>query len=159
MFAKLRRTHRAAAVTPAPTLTPAPEPQAAPELTAADPDVVERVERIRAAIQKAGADLTALGPEPAWLTTARTQTVPLGDTERAELIAYLGSTTTISVTSEEECAKSETLLDTYTAHRELAEAGMWVENCSADLPAETLRKMRDTAIERGLTDSPQANPS
>ncbi|MCZ0983830.1 hypothetical protein O1L60_44510 [Streptomyces diastatochromogenes] len=144
MFAKLRRKRPAAAPTPPPA--PAPEPPA-PVLETADHRVVARTERIRTALHAAGADLDSLGPEPAWLAAARTQSVPLGDSERAELIAYLGSATTISVTSDEECAKALTALDTYAAHRELARAGLYVENCSARLPAAALRTLRDLTLE------------
>ncbi|MER0443068.1 hypothetical protein ABR738_00505 [Streptomyces sp. Edi4] len=148
MFAKLRRKHRSAA---APTPSPAPslEPPAS-VLETADHRVVARAERIRTALQEAGADLDSLGPEPAWLAVAGTQSLPLGDFERAELIAYLGSATTKCVSSDEECAKALTALDTYVAHRELARVGLYVENCSASLPAAALRTLRDRALEAQL---------
>ncbi|MFF2571091.1 hypothetical protein [Streptomyces sp. NPDC058084] len=150
MFAKLRRKPRPAA---APAQPPTPPAPAAPELDVADAGTVARAERLRHALQEAGANLAALAPEPAWFAEARAgHTVKIGADERAELIAHLGSTTTTSVTSDEECDQSLARLEAFTVLREMHSEGMNVRTCDgAPLSAAALRAIRDAVHEAERT--------
>ncbi|MEV1042969.1 hypothetical protein AB0J01_41375 [Streptomyces sp. NPDC050204] len=158
MFAKLRRKRRPTAI---PAHRPAPPVSVVPELELADSRTVVRAERLRHALQKAGADLDALAPEPAWFAAARAgQLVTVGADERAELIAHLGSATTASVTSDEACDQTLARIEAFTVLREMRAEGMTVRTCGGVLSADALRAIRDTAreVERNHTDWPADCP-
>ncbi|WP_435057794.1 hypothetical protein [Streptomyces sp. bgisy060] len=142
MFAKLRRKPRPTA---APAQRPMPPAPAAPELDVADAGTVARAERLRLALEEAGADLGALAPEPTWFAAARAgRPVKLGADERAELIEYLGSTTTTSVISDKECDQALDRLEAFTVLREMHSEGMNLSTCGGGpLSAAALRAIRD----------------
>lgn len=150
MFAKLLRRRLAAPVPAQPATATAPP---CSELVVADSDTVARTERIRTALQKAGLDLDALGPEPSWFGQARTgHPTPLDPTKRTDLIAYLGSETTTCVTSDEACAKVLEKIDAITVLREMRKEGLTVLTHGQQLSADSLRAIRETVrkVERDL---------
>lgn len=148
MFSKLRRKHRSV---PAHPLAPS-APSAAPELDLADAQAIVRVERFRRALEEAGADLTVLGPEPGWFAQVRAgRPVAIGEDERAELITYLGTTTTGPISSDEACNRAVDRLEAFTLLREMQAEGVTVRACRGTLSADALR-----AVRRAVRDAEEA---
>lgn len=141
MFAKFRRR----SLLPCPsTSASGAEASAEAEAAFADDSVAERGERIRAALQGAGFDLEPLGPAPSWLAAVRTGArVPLGPEKRAELTAYLGTTTTSCLVSDEACARVVQQLEAFGLLQELREDGITVKCGAAQLSARQLRGIQE----------------
>ena len=113
------------------------------ESEVADAAVVERGERIRAALAGMGVDLGLLGPAPAWLPSVRAGAlVRLGANEQTELRAYLGTTSTACVASDAACAQVLERLEAVNVLREMREAGMTCLSHADRLSAGQLRSLQ-----------------
>jgi hypothetical protein len=110
----------------------------------ADALVAARGERIRTALQGMGVDLQHLGPAPSWLPDARRGTgVPLGLDERAELRAYLGTTSTSCVASDAACDRTVRQLEAFGVLLEMRAEGITMVTHADEMSAGQLRTVRE----------------
>jgi hypothetical protein len=110
----------------------------------ADALVAERGDRIRTALKGLGLDPRHLGPAPSWLPSTRTGTrVPLGPEERAELNAYLGTTSTSCVVSDAACDRTVQQLEAFGVLREMRDEGITLMTHAGRLSAGQLRGIHE----------------
>jgi len=128
MFAKLRRRRFLSppdvAVPPRPSAAlPVPAP-APPSLVLIDNALLDRISRIRTALEEAGARLPA-APAPAWATDVRADTsaVPVDDERMEQISAYLGVPARYALT-EEGCADIINQIEMLGVLKEMHAAGV-----------------------------------
>jgi hypothetical protein len=99
--------------------------------------------------------VSILGPEPSWFAAARDgQRVPVGPAEQAELKAYLATTTTACVATDDGCTAMLREIDRFTVQRQMESEGIKVLSCHGDLSPELLRYARDIARQTQPQQSP-----
>ncbi|MEU6350103.1 hypothetical protein ABZ896_12325 [Streptomyces sp. NPDC047072] len=111
----------------------------------ADSLIAVRCERIRTALKDLGLDLEHLAPAPSWLAAAREGTagVRLGPEERAELNAYLGTTSTSCVASDAACVRTVQQLEAFGVLLEMRAEGVTRVTHADRMSAGQLRAIQE----------------
>ncbi|MFJ8752215.1 hypothetical protein ACIREO_23205 [Streptomyces sp. NPDC102441] len=133
MFAKLRRNRRPTSAAGLPA-APSPSLDVPAEVPVADREVLARIERVRAALTKAGAPVRAYAPEPNWFAEVRSGgRLDLGPQRLSEISGHVGGLPAQWMLSEETCVDLLRRIGTNAALQELKDEGMDVRFCGVDL--------------------------